>query len=123
MAYIRIDAETETGERVDVLVDSAAPPGFGEWFEDEGRRLRRLVSVPQRPRVKRYSFVGYQFPSKRDALKQGRVLAKHYTDKGIPAFDSRREMEEYAAKVNDSPAEGYNLEWDPDGGLSDGDDE
>ena len=46
-------------------------------------------------------------------------MAPRYDSRGRPVFESRREVQEYAARVNDNPNEGYKLEWDPDGGLAD----
>ncbi len=122
MSFITIDAHDTKGRRVEVLVDASSPPAFGETFKDEGKTYVRVPSVPQKPRVKQYRFIGHSLPNKKHALAQGRTLAKNYDDKGRPAFDSRREVQEYMAKFNDNPVEGHQLEWDPDGGIGDEDD-
>lgn len=115
MSFITIDAEDEQGTHFEVLVDRDEAPENGDWFYYEGKTLRRIPSVPQRPRVKRYEFKGWSLPRQKAAIAQGRTLAPQYDEKGVPVFTSRREMSEYVSRVNDNPNEGVRIEWDPDG--------
>lgn len=114
MSYMTIDAVMEDGDHVEILIDRKDCPQMGEWFEYEDQWM---VRVPSRPkvRVKRYEFKGWSLPF-RDSIKgTGLTEAPHYDDDGVPVFTTRKEMQEYAAKVNDNPAEGVQLQWDPDG--------
>jgi len=115
MSLIKIDAEDESGRVFEVLVDRAEVPLTGDYFFYEGQTLRRIPSVPQRARVKQYEFKGWSLPRKAAAVKQGRTLAPHYDERGVPVFTSRREMSEYVSAVNDNPNEGVQIQWDPDG--------
>ncbi len=119
MTFITIDAVTEDGVQHEVLVRASEAPRIGDEFVEDGIRMQRVPSIPMPPRVKKYEFVGYSLPNRKHAAAQGRTMAPRYDSRGRPVFESRREVQEYAARVNDNPNEGYKLEWDPDGGLAD----
>lgn len=112
MGYITVDAEDEFGAMREVLVDSANPPKIGDWFEDEGERVRRVPSAPE-VRTFKYECDSYQLPRLKDARKIGFPEAPHYKD-GRPAFDSKREIDNYVARHNADGRFGQ-IQWNPDG--------
>ena len=115
MSYITIEAVDEDGGLHEVLVERDTAPKNGDWFEEEGQRLRRVPSIPQRARVKNYHFVSSSLPREDHAAKSGFTRAPHYDEKGRAAFATRRELTEYVARHNDNPTNGTQLQWDPDG--------
>jgi hypothetical protein len=116
MIYMTIDAEDARGKRCEVLVDAANPPRIGDWFKEDGRKLRRLPSIPE-ARVKRSvsEVTAYQLPRLKDVEKYGYARAPRYNERGFAVFDSRREVNEYVSRHNDNPTHGGTIAWDPDG--------
>lgn len=115
MGWITVDVEDEQGRRGEALVPSEEPPRIGDWFDDEGRRVRRLPTRVA-ARVKSVNqVVGYSLPRLKDVRKYGYAKAPRYNDRGFPVFDSQREVTEFISRNNDNPVNGGQLAWDPDG--------
>lgn len=115
MAYTTILARDEQGNVDEVLFDGPEVPGFGEDFVQDGQAYTRVVSAP-RLRVKTYDqIVGWSVPRKKDAIKRGLPLAKHYDHRGRAIFNSRREINEFVARSNANPNSRREIAWDPDG--------
>ena len=116
MTWITIDVEDERGRVREALVDGSQPPRIGEWFDDEGERVRRLPARVQARVKKSISAVtGYQLPRLKDVERHGFARAPRYNDRGYAVFDSRKEVDDYVARYNDNPVNGGSIAWDPDG--------
>lgn len=115
MSWKSVELEdVESGERTWDLFPAAEMPGLGQEFEHEGRRVRRVLEAPRREGVDvpGYEFVGWQHPTLKQVKERGLVRAPRYDAKGRPVFRSRREVNEYAARVNDNPAENRQITWE-----------
>lgn len=115
MSYTHVDALDENGIRCEVFIARADMPEFGAWFEDEGRRYQRVPSMTKVHVTRTNNIKAYDRPRKRHVEKLGLTPAPHYDSQGVAQFQSRREVNEYIAAVNDNPKEGRKLAWNPDG--------
>lgn len=114
MSWVTIDAVDKQGAGHEVLVSRAEMPAEGKWFEDEGRKLRRVPSGP-RCRVKTYEGLAYSMPRKKHAEKHGFAMFDEYTPEGVGVIKSRKSVAEYTARHNDNPQNGTQVSFDPDG--------
>lgn len=115
MSWKSVELEVvETGERTWDLFPASEMPMLGAEFEHEGRMVRRVLEVPRQEGVDvtSYEFIGWQHPRLNKVEAQGLVRAPRYDAKGRPVFRSRKEVTEYAARVNDSAAEGRQIKWE-----------
>lgn len=115
MSWKSVELEdVETGERTWDLFPASEMPALGAEFVHEGRRMRRVLEAPRREGIDStsYEFVGWQHPRLNKVKALGLVKAPRYDRKGRPVFRSRKEVTEYAARVNDNPAEGRQIQWE-----------
>lgn len=114
MSWITIDAVDKQGRAHEVLVHRADVPSQGDWFQHDGRKLRRVPSTPK-CRVKWYEGLAYSMPRKKHAEKYGFAMFDEYNDAGVGILKSRKSVTEYTARHNDNPNNGTQVSFDPDG--------
>lgn len=111
MAFITVDAQDiKTGKVVEALIENTVP--IGGTFTEGGRTLRRLPSSPRSIIKGGHDFLAWNLPFKDEVEERGLTPAEHYTKDGVAAFSTAKGRDEYAAKHNDNPSNGTQLDWD-----------
>ena len=95
MIYEFVD--TETGERVEIPFPAGKAPGDGEVIEHEGRRVRRVLSIPAG-----FNIHGTKpfVPFVSESQQVWHPDAPAHTPDGKPVFQSRREQATFVDKNN-----------------------
>jgi len=81
------------GEQYDIFLHMREAPPFGKWVDIAGKKLKRLVEMPQKPIVQSIRFKAYsQVP-----WAEG---AEAYDSEGTPCFSSKKAVQKYLDTQN-----------------------
>ncbi len=86
--------DVETGELVDILMESSKAVAPGRVIRRKGRKLRRLISNIQPPKIEGDRFINYQVACGTEEA----TGADYYDKRGRPVHTSRRRAANWAAK-------------------------
>ena len=91
--------DAKTGEGVEEFMDSDCAPRIGSLVTINGRRLRRVASLPQALVEPDYRHVAWQLRANEPGAP--RYGAKGTPEEGQPIFNSKKEIREFQAKNAD----------------------
>lgn len=84
--------EDENGQTVEVMLPMSEAPGWGEWVEIDGKRLRRVVEIPvTEPMVAEY------YCEIRSQPRWDPTAPRHNA-MGVGVLLNKKEHADYAAK-------------------------
>lgn len=90
------DFEDRDGNREELFFSMSEVPPIGEWFEHEGRELRQVPPSRYGCVCKETRFVAH-------SLEQWHPDARKFDENGQPAFETKRDREEFLARNAANP--------------------
>ena len=84
--YEFIDADT--GEPIEVVLDSDRAPTIGTIKKIQGRRLRRIPSSLQAPTTGEFTVTAW-------SQRPGSAGAQHYNDDGVPVLHGKAQVNDF----------------------------